>query len=315
MAKQSETKAPEEVKEVVAVDNDIYGDEYRAHHIQRFKELLDKLSAKIPADKIRSRIGWKDRQGKEHYVEYIEWVEVADILDRLFPKWEFTIRDVQVVGEICICVVSLTIDGVTREGIGVGEFSEMGVKGSASDGLKRAAVLFGVGRELYRDEPDAGAGQKTLPQNPLADSDEDLASPAQQGLITRLGKEKRVDPEEECGRLFNGARTAELSKKGASALIDYLKALTEENKKPASAEVPKSESSSSRAADDPIDDDLRKAIWDKAVSYYKDNADAASGLQVLFSRKFGKNLDIKKMTNKQGEEMLEDLTAKLAKMK
>ncbi|MBK9153818.1 MAG: hypothetical protein IPM25_06320 [Chloracidobacterium sp.] len=53
-------------------------------------------------------------------VEYVEWHTVADILDETAPNWEHAIKDIRKIGDIMTITVAITIDGVTREGLGTG---------------------------------------------------------------------------------------------------------------------------------------------------------------------------------------------------
>ncbi|MBK8304950.1 MAG: hypothetical protein IPK98_16735 [Chloracidobacterium sp.] len=105
---------------------------------------------------IRQRAGRRDRDGNVHMVEYVEWHTVADILDDNAPNWAHTVKDIRSIGDIVTVTVAITIDGVTREGIGTGKaISETGIKKAEHDALKRAAVKFGIARELYKKEFDA----------------------------------------------------------------------------------------------------------------------------------------------------------------
>jgi hypothetical protein len=64
-------------------------------------------------------------------------------------------RDIKQIGDIFTVTVAITIDNVTREGIGTGSAeSELGIKKAEHDALKRAAVKFGIARELYKKESD-----------------------------------------------------------------------------------------------------------------------------------------------------------------
>ncbi len=85
-----------------------------------FANLLRALRQPIDPRLIKTREGWTDRQGQIHWVEYIEWHTVADILDRVAPGWSHAVRNITQVGDLVAVTASITIDGITREGIGTG---------------------------------------------------------------------------------------------------------------------------------------------------------------------------------------------------
>ena len=130
------------------------------------KHWLDVLRSPTDPSLIKTREGYRDRQGNMVMLNYVEWHTVADILDDvLADKWGFEIVKMECPGDMVIVQGRLTIelahdDGtpyqVTRDGVGVGKSNnELGVKAAASDSLKRAAVLFGIARDLYEKEPPA----------------------------------------------------------------------------------------------------------------------------------------------------------------
>lgn len=199
-----------------------------------FTNTLRALKQQVDPNFIKTREGWTDRQGNTHMVEYVEWHTVADILDRIAPTWQHAVRNVVQLGDIAVVTAAITIDGVTREGVGTGTAeSEMGIKKAEHDALKRAAVKFGIARELYQRESEVierqgGAAQPgTMPRDPLAKSMADLVTPKQLGMIRALAREAGVDPEEECQSVLR-CKTDELSKRAASSFIDHLKGLQQE---------------------------------------------------------------------------------------
>ncbi len=120
-----------------------------------FVKVLRQLRQPLDAKLIRAREGWTDRRGRKHMVEYIEWHTVADILDRTFPSWSHRVQSITQIGVTVAVVASITIGDVTREGVGTGECdSETGIKKAEHDALKRAAVKFGIARELYQRETE-----------------------------------------------------------------------------------------------------------------------------------------------------------------
>ena len=107
---------------------------------------------------------------------------MADILDETAPNWAHRVKDIRLVGDFITVTVAITIDGVTREGIGTGSArSEMGIKKAEHDALKRAAVKFGIARDLYKKEFDAYEGEATpegenanFPADPIAKTLSDM---------------------------------------------------------------------------------------------------------------------------------------------
>ncbi len=198
-----------------------------------FTNTLRALRQQVDPTLIKTREGWTDRAGNTHMVEYVEWHTVADLLDRVTPTWSHSVRNVVQIGDMVAVTAAITIDGVTREGVGTGTAeSEMGIKKAEHDALKRAAVKFGIARELYQRESDViekeGAAQTSqFPRDPLAKSMADLVTPKQLGMIRAIGREIGVDVEEECQTVLR-CKTDELSKRAASSFIDHLKGLQQE---------------------------------------------------------------------------------------
>lgn len=199
-----------------------------------FTNTLRALKQQVDPNVIKTREGWRDRNGNTHMVEYVEWHTVADILDRVAPTWEHAVRNVVQIGDMVAVTAAISIDGVTREGVGTGTAeSEMGIKKAEHDALKRAAVKFGIARELYQRESEViekegTAPQSEFPRDPLAKSMADLVTPKQLGMIRALAREAGVDVEEECQSVLR-CKTDELSKRAASSFIDHLKGLQQES--------------------------------------------------------------------------------------
>jgi hypothetical protein len=198
-----------------------------------FTNTLRALRQQVDPSFVKTREGWTDRQGNTHMVEYVEWHTVADLLDRVVPTWSHSVRNIVQIGDMVAVTAAITIDGVTREGVGTGTAdSEMGIKKAEHDALKRAAVKFGIARELYQRESDViekeGTAQaREFPRDPLAKSMNDLVTPKQLGMIRAIGREIGVDVEEECQTVLR-CKTDELSKRAASSFIDHLKGLQHE---------------------------------------------------------------------------------------
>ena len=196
-----------------------------------FAKTLSTLKQPVDPRLIKTREGWRDRNGNQHMVEYVEWHTVADILDRVAPTWSHAVRGIVQIGDMVAVTAAITIGEVTREGVGTGTAdNETGIKKAEHDALKRAAIKFGIARELYQRESEVietqGAGPQPgeFPKDPLAKSMADLVTPKQLGMIRALAREAGVDPDEECQQVLR-VRTEELSKKATSSFIDHLKSL------------------------------------------------------------------------------------------
>ncbi|MCD9187422.1 MAG: SWIM zinc finger family protein [Pyrinomonadaceae bacterium] len=213
------------------------------NNVLTFTSTLKELRKNVDPNLVKQREGWRDRNGNAHYVDYVEWHTVADILDQHAPNWSHTVKDIRQIGGIFTVTVAITIDGVTREGIGTGMAdSELGIKKAEHDALKRAAVKFGIARDLYKKESDVierdgavptspndggNGGNAGFPTNPIARSLSDLVTAKQLGMIRAIAREMNVDPDEECNTVME-CKTDELSKKAASALIQHLQDLQKE---------------------------------------------------------------------------------------
>ncbi len=196
-----------------------------------FPQKLQQLRKDVDPNLVRQREGWRDRNGNVQMVDYVEWHTVADILDETAPAWTHTVKDMRQIGDIFTVTVAITIDNVTREGVGTGlAGSEMGIKKAEHDALKRAAVKFGIARELYKKESDtieregavpSNVEDNNIPANPVARSLSDLVTAKQLGMIRAIAREMNIDADEESNSLMQ-CRTDELSKRAASSLIQHL---------------------------------------------------------------------------------------------
>src|SRR5215207_10012554 len=208
-----------------------------------FSSTLKELRKHVDPNLVRQREGWRDRNGNVRTVDYIEWHTVADILDETAPNWEHTIKDIRTFGDVLAVTVAITIDGITREGIGTGNANnEMGIKKAEHDALKRAAVKFGIARDLYRKESDvieragtpAASNDDDFPTDPVAKSLGDLVTAKQLGMVRAIAREIGINPDEECTSVMN-CTTDELSKRAASQFIQHLQDMQKKSDSPAKA--------------------------------------------------------------------------------
>ena len=126
-------------------------------------EVLEKLSEPIPDDKIEWKVQAKDKErGIVMYVPYIDARTVIDRLNEVLGiHWEkeVTVQPAKIRGitgtedgYMAVCKLTIEVENksghilpITREGVGEGKYP----KDAESDALKRAALNFGVGRNLY----------------------------------------------------------------------------------------------------------------------------------------------------------------------
>lgn len=85
---------------------------------------------------------------KAMLVCYVQHTDVYARLESVDPAWSMEVTSSQRIGDSYFVRVKLTVKGVARENSGDGEDE----KSATSDAIKRAAMLFGVGRYLYDSE-------------------------------------------------------------------------------------------------------------------------------------------------------------------
>lgn len=115
---------------------------------------LQKLSE--PIENVRWRVqSFKDTQ-KGLFAICVPYVDARDVQDRLdevcgVANWQDRYKEVK--GNL-FCEIGILINGEWRWKSDVGTESNIEKeKGEASDSFKRASVMWGVGRELYKMKP------------------------------------------------------------------------------------------------------------------------------------------------------------------
>jgi len=224
-----------------------------------FTNTLTELRKPVSRTVVKSRPGNKDRNGDRSQFNYVPWNEVANILDDTAPHWGHAIKQIQVIGDFVVITVAITIDGVTREGVGTGRSSdETGIKKAEHDALKRAAVKFGVARELYNkeilnlDSRPGSASQynfdiHTPPSNPKAVTAGDRLTEKQLRMVHSLCRDLDINPYDECDGHLK-CNVDDLNKKAASWFISYLQELQQGNEE-AAAQLPATNSNVTNIAD------------------------------------------------------------------
>ncbi len=196
-----------------------------------FASLLKRFRAGITWREIAKWSGNRKAFGEPAHS--LEWTVIADLLDRLTPDWSYAIRGILEVGDFVIVTAAITVQGVTREGIGAGLADcENGIQRAEQEALKRAAAKFGIARDVYRngtpapdvDDAEEEGAPPTSSFDPLAKTKGDLISPRQLSLIWLLARRSQLDAEAVCQNTYR-ASLGEISRRAASALIAHLRKL------------------------------------------------------------------------------------------
>ncbi len=145
------------------------------------KDQVARFKSALTPDLVKRRPGPGGKM-----LDYIEWVTAADMLDEIAPDWSHQIKSIQIFGEgskaQVAVIVALTVSGVTREGVGVDWLAdEQGIKSAEHDALKRAAVKFGIGRDLYRGQE----GMQNIRANAVAAGESAVAETFPAGAPSR----------------------------------------------------------------------------------------------------------------------------------
>lgn len=124
------------------------------------------LGLKTPEDKIR----WLPASPKRPSLAYIDARLVMDILDSALvgpSNWQCAYAFGP--SEKIACGIAIKVDGEWLwKWDGAGETDIEGEKGSFSDAFKRAAVRWGIGRDLYSMQPRTSSAPTAAPHPPAA---------------------------------------------------------------------------------------------------------------------------------------------------
>lgn len=128
-------------------------------------EAITKLEEPLKKDWI------KQRKVGGNTLDYIEGTRVIEILNQAFSyQWSFEIISYKLIeaepwknqeqGKYALLIGQLTVPGLgvkqapgTKTVIGRTDTQESVFKAAMTDSLKKCATLFGIGKELYLDEP------------------------------------------------------------------------------------------------------------------------------------------------------------------
>lgn len=154
---------------------------------KRAQEVRDSLNAPTPSEAIKTRKNYGAKKGEDKELRYIDARYVMERLDAAVGPfgWTDTYREVD--GGV-VCTISISLDGevwVPKSDVGTPSKIE-GVKGRYSDAFKRAAVKWGIGRDLYEDAslPAPEPVQEVVEAKPAsAVGGNGGLSPKQKGLL------------------------------------------------------------------------------------------------------------------------------------
>ena len=144
---------------------------------------------------------------------YISEEAITNRLDEVDPSWSFerldiTVRDTQV-----IATFRLTVCGVSRDGVGMDSIKQgagEAEKSAATDALKRAARLFGIGRyilEMGKAVTDYQSLERWLIQRQGGNVSQ-MDGNAQQALRGNGPSERTIAPKpQNGGSSVNGSKT------------------------------------------------------------------------------------------------------------
>jgi hypothetical protein len=194
------------------------------------------LAEAIPREHIRKLEKTSKKTGKTAYIDYITARVVMNRLDKVLgpPNWYDT-YNVLPDGSI-MCTLFLRINGEWIGKADVGTESDIeGEKGAFSVALKRAAVKWGIGRELYRDgtafddDPTpprpATAAPRTPPVKPAPKAEpepEDAEAVKAATPAAQTREDRRIGAEDA------GAKRRNLRTKEIEALKTFIKAISPE---------------------------------------------------------------------------------------
>ena len=133
-------------------------------NLKSLEEIYEELTKPFPASKIRWRIGSRTKDKSRG--KLLAYIDARDVMERLdsvvgWAKWEDTYEDTSVGKQTGVrCLLSITLpespdakktswsETITKCDAAPATQVE-DLKGAYSDAFKRAAVKFGIGRDLY----------------------------------------------------------------------------------------------------------------------------------------------------------------------
>ena len=195
----------------------------------------DILTRPFPPELVKQRQG---QGGKT--LSYVETHAVIARLNEGCDAWSFEVVEHQVLDEEVIVVGKLNADGVVKSAFGGSAITRDregrpvsiadALKGAASDALKKAASLLGVGLELYgggavETSPARTTATTTITREPPPASPVDRLTGKQFSAITSIARRHNIERDHLTGMLeerFKKSELGHLSRREASSLLSEL---------------------------------------------------------------------------------------------
>ncbi|MEA5511978.1 DUF1071 domain-containing protein [Crocosphaera sp. UHCC 0190] len=130
-------------------------------------EILERLKQPIPNDLL------SQKSLKGNSIDYVAWYDLTEILDNRcgLGNWEWSIKDVNQVGNNLTLIGVLTIHGEDRhltmmatgtESVNCSGYGDPSSNAEAMS-LRRCCAKFGLGRDLWRkDKPKQSSSNKPI---------------------------------------------------------------------------------------------------------------------------------------------------------
>lgn len=196
-------------------------------NILDFPSKLKRLRSEMPSSNRESL----DSASKANITN---WQSIADSLDNTTPNWNYSIDSVSELNDMVSVIASISIDGVSRSGVGTAYVETVNcIEVAERQALMNAAMKFGLGRHFNTDE-NSGKDQALketlvqnepqLPENPVASTLSDLITSNQLRMIKKAASESEMEADEESNRLMF-CNTNELSRSAAEFFIAHLRNL------------------------------------------------------------------------------------------
>lgn len=188
-------------------------------------EVLAALGQAFPEHAIKTRQG---RGGRGF--RYVETHTVIHRLNSACPEgWSWRITRVEWRPDVLVVTGELEIPGLgSRAGTGIQELGEKTgggdlIKGAASDALKKAATLFGVGLELYGPDYEAGEIGAAAPAPTNPESDQAAEYSVRDAI--NLAKQARIGRESLMALVYEQYQRRTLGELTKSQITDLIEAI------------------------------------------------------------------------------------------
>ncbi len=153
---------------------------------------------------------------------------VLAILDGNAPNWNSEIVDMRNIGNMVLITAAISIEDVTRHGIGTAaNCTEIEIIRAENNALVCAAKKFAFVRKALSFGFVTEKKKRfsvVFPENPLAQNLFDLITAKQISMISSASDTVKLDAERECQKVMN-CGIGELSRKAAACFIAHLETI------------------------------------------------------------------------------------------